>query len=493
MFMNLSRNRLFIIIGCFIISCNLLLSCIDEENFSTSPNDKLSFSLDTISLDTVISEQSTNTYTFEVYNKNKDALRLSRVFLESGSTSPFRVNVDGTFLENGEAFDFEIAAGDSMRVFLELTPKKSNQTAPFEISDNLCFQTQSGTLQKVYLNAFGQDVVRLNGLVINSDSILDSPYPYQISDSLFISKGKTLSIKEGSVLYFHAGAKLIVDGTIKAVGSQNKKIVMRGDRLGNMFSNQPYDRIPGQWGGIELRAGSVGNVFNHCDIHSAEFGIKCDSSGTEKQKLLLENSIIHNFTHDAIYSKANKIVVGNSQITNAGGNCVTLVGGNNSFTHCTIGRFYAFAGGSGVALEFSNYEGKNPLPLEKAEFLNCIISGYSSDEIMGKHSEGNNVLYNYFFKNCLLDTPKTEDENIQQCFWDNNDNKVSREKNFEPEFNLDKLFFSFGLNAESKAVNNADPQYSTIYPIDLAGNPRMNDGKPDIGCYERLEKTEKTD
>ena len=88
---------------------------------------------------------------------------------------------------------------------------------------------------------------------------------------------------------------------------------MRGDRLENMFSQQPYDRIPGQWGGIVLDKGSYDNKLNFCDIHSGSFGILCDSSDITKEKLVVENSIIHNMSGDVLSVRASKVFVGNSQ------------------------------------------------------------------------------------------------------------------------------------------------------------------------------------
>lgn len=101
----------------------------------------------------------------------------------------------------------------------------------------------------VILNAFGQSVTTLKGKVITRDTILSSRRPYQIYDSLVIAKDATLSVRPGVRFYFHRGAQLIVHGKLLAQGALNNPIIMRGDRLGNMFSQQAYDNIPGQWGG----------------------------------------------------------------------------------------------------------------------------------------------------------------------------------------------------------------------------------------------------
>lgn len=464
----------------------LLSACMADDEYTLLPADRLAFSVDTVAFDTVISGSPTGTYTFQVYNRNKKAIRIPTVSLESGAASPFRVNVDGTFLEGGSAGDFEIGAEDSIRVFLFVNTVPQDKDEPVEIKDKLIFVTEGGAVQEVVLTAAGQDVVTVEGLRLEKDSVFSSGRPYRIMDSLVVGEGAVLTLSEGTRLYFHAGASLIVRGTLHARGSLGKPVVLRGDRLDNMFSGQPYDRIPGQWGGVILKESSYGNELNFCDIHSGSFGIRCDSSGIEQRKLLLENSVIHNVTGDGIYSRMSQIFVGNSQITNAGGNCVTLLGGENSFIQCTIANFYAFAGGRGVALEFSNIDGAVRLPLYKAEFANCLITGYSSDELMGNQSERYpDDAYNYSFVSCLLDTPEFESEYLQDCLWDNDGAQVWREGNFTPPFDLSRLIFTFSLDPRSQAVDKGNAEVArTFYPLDILGRDRLSDTAPDIGCYE---------
>ncbi len=461
-------------------------SCLSDDEYSLSPADKLAFSTDTVAFDTVISGQATHTYTFQVYIRNKKALRIPQVYLEGGSDSPFRVNVDGTFLEGGSGGDFEVAAEDSLRVFLFLNPLETDRDEPVEVDDKLMFVTEGGARQSVVLKAFGQDVIQLVGKRIEADTLLDAARPYQILDSLVVAAGAKLTLKPGVRLYFHPGAELIVHGTLEAQGTLEQPVQLRGDRLGYMFSEQPYDRIPGQWGGVTFTRDSYDNHLNFCDIHSGSYGIRCDSSDVERMKLTLENSIVHNTSGDGVYSRMSRIFIGNSQITNAGGNCLTLRGGFNEFVHCTLGSFYVFTGGRGVALDFTNYDGDIRLPLLAAHFVNCLITGYAEDEIMGSQSEQNpDDAFDYYFVNCLLNTPETDDANIVDSFWDEAEPATSREKNFSTKFDLDKLLFSFELSPESQAVNHANIEIALgFYPLDLKGRSRLLDGAPDIGCYE---------
>ena len=471
--------------GSFLLLCSIT-SCLDDEEYSVSASDRLSFSTDTVKMDTVISGQPTNTYTFQVYNRGKKSLRIPQVYLASGSASPYHVNVDGTYLEGGAGKDFEISDGDSLRVFLFLNAPDRDSDLPVAENDKLVFVTEAGVSQEVVLTAAGQSVIPLKGKVLTGDTVLKSRRPYQILDSLVVEEGATLRLSAGVNLLFHPDVNFIVKGRVLAEGTVELPVTFRGDRLGNMFSDQPYDRIPGQWGGMEIRETSFGNHLNFCDIHSGTFGIRCDSSDIEQEKLRLENSIVHNMSGDVLRAKMSKIFVGNSQLSNASGNCVTLLGGHAIFVHCTIANFYSFTGGRGVALAFRNFEGENRLPLYQAAFYNCIVTGYSDDEVMGGRSERyEEDEFNYLFHTCLLNTPEYEDEKVVNCLWDNNDNEVCRDKNFFPDFDFKQLIFSFGLSKLSLAVDQADATITRqSYPIDRLGRSRDLDEGPDIGCYE---------
>lgn len=454
-----------------------------------SANDRMTFSTDTIAFDTVIAGQSTNTYTFQLYNPGDKALRIQHVSLGQGQASPFAANVDGAWLAGGAGGPFTVYGKDSLRVFVNLNAPLTDLDDPQPLEDFLEFTIESGVQQKVILTAASQDVNVLTGEVITENLLLQSPRPYQVTDSLVVAEGATLMLSPGTRMYFHAGASLIVHGTLIAQGTAEKTIVMRGDRLGYMFSKQPYDRIPGQWGGVVFTTESYGNDMTWCDIHSGKFGLQCDSSDVQKQKLIIDNSIIHNTTYNAFMAKHCQTFVGNCQITNAGGNCVTLLGGDHTFVHCTIGEFFPFSGGRGVALNFTNYEGTTPLPLTRCQFINSIITGYADDDIMGEAAADlEDCAFNYIFKNCLLNTPRVENEALVDCIFEEDceDKDLQRAGNFFPEFDNTRLIYPFTLSPKSSAVGKADAALTqqSGYVYDLKGNSRMADGSPDIGAYE---------
>lgn len=467
-------------------SC-LLCACVGEDTYSLNPADRLTFSVDTLDLDTVVGGESSETYSLRVYNPASQALRLSSVALARGAESHYRVNVDGTFLVDGCGTDFEIGARDSLVVWLFIAAPDFDSDTPQPIHDALVFRTEAGAEQQVTLCASSQSVIRCQAPRVVTDEVWDATRPYQIFDSLYVAPGATLRLAAGTRLYFHAGASLVVDGTLRAEGTAEAPVVMRGDRLGNMFSGQPYDRIPGQWGGIDLRESSHDNLLQHCDIHSGSYGVRCTDTDATRQKLLMEHSVVHNVTHDALHATMSQIFVGNSQITNAGRHCVALYGGDNSFVHCTIARFYAITGAEGgMALLFQNYEDEARRPLTRAAFANCLISGYGEDELMGDQSARYvDDAFGYGFQSCLIRTPKVEDDHFVSCIFEN-EGEVKGADNFYPAFDFDSLIFPFTLSPESQAVGKADATITqTYYPYDLLGRSRFADADgPDIGCYE---------
>ena len=468
----------------FILLTWVLTSCLVDEDYSLSKNDTLTFSVDSVDFDTLIAGELAHTRTFQVYNTGKSALRITSVSLLKGSNSIFRANVDGAVLADGSATDFEIRSGDSLRVFVNALPPSADSDFAIEHTDKLIFQLESGVVQEVNLKIYGLDVTKLEAVVISENKTLTPNRPYHIIDSLVVSPEGELTIQPGTRLLFHKGASLIVYGKLNIQGTVDANVQLRGDRLGNMFTNQSYDCIPGQWGGIWIKGDSYGNTINYADIHSGDFGLVCDSSSVDTEKIRIENSILHNMSADVLSLTNVKAWVGNTQITNAGANCVNIHGGDVTFVHCTIGQFYAFTASRGKALYFTNLVGNTSYPLRRLDVLNTIITGYSSDEIVGANG-GENILFNYLFQNCLLNTPMYEAPEVVNCVWDNSDNPVSYADNFYPAFDLDRLTYTFYLSPQSAAVGAADAMITAAtYPNDREGISRLDN--PNVGCYQRI-------
>lgn len=482
-------QKLFYLLSLLIV----FASCLSDEEYTTSPNDMLTFSKDSIRFDTIISGSPTKTYTFSVYNHASKAIRIPQISLKKGSASPFYVNADGTQLTDGVASDFEIASKDSMIVYLMANVPTTDTDAPIAYEDELEFLTESGNHQSVILTASGQDVVTLKDCHITENATLNAQRPYRVMDSIVVEKGATLTLAAGTCFLFHKGATLRVRGSLRVEGTIEKPVTLRGDRLDDMFVNQPYDRTPGLWNGVEITSDAHDNYINFADIHSGTYGIRVDSTDASVRTLTIENSKIHTVSNHALDVRMANVYVGNSLLANAGSDCLHVCGGDVSLLQCTLARFYVFTGGYGHALDFANYESNNRLPLHRLDLTNCIVTGYQDDELLGKsNADYEEDEFNYLFTNCLINTPapKGPDDHFENCLWDveekgaNKEEVVVREKNFATEFNLKNLTFSFVLSPNSKAVGTA--KADSTYPLDIAGKTRSS--TLDMGCYQHQEK-----
>ena len=188
----------------------LFLSCNDDEKFSTSTVDKLTFSGDIISLDTVFSTIPSSTKSFWVYNKNNEGIRCNSVRLESGNQTGFIVNVNGLYLNSANGYranDVMLYHGDSLRVFVEMTAPVNGQVAPKIISDNLVFELQSGVEQKLKLQAWSWDATKLSSLHINNDTTIDGgSKPILVFGGITIATGAVITIAAGTLLYCKSAA-----------------------------------------------------------------------------------------------------------------------------------------------------------------------------------------------------------------------------------------------------------------------------------------------
>lgn len=479
-------KRLFFCVS--ILTAIVLTSCNDNDSFTTSRSDILTFSKDTVLLDTVFSTVPTPTYTFWVYNNSSDGLRLRQVRLKRGNQSGFRVNVDGTYLENttgSQVRDLEIRKGDSIRVFVELTSALTNSDDPQLVEDNLVFSLESGVEQEVNLRAYSWDALLYNNIVVSKDTVISSLKPIVIKGGLKVDSGVTLTITPPAKLYFHNGAginvygRLIIDG----VNSMNK-IVLRGDRTDKMFAYLPYDRVSGQWKGIHIYPSSSGNRISHTDIHSSEYGVVCDSAEYDSitPRLAMESVTVHNCKGPGVIAYNSNISLVNCQITNTLNDCVAIYGGRATLVYCTLAQFYPFDGNRGVALRFSNNYNGYDYPLTLLECYNTLVTGYADDEIMGEVSDST-VSFNYYFSNCILRTPAIEDsikiKPFVQVFFESPKDTIQGKVHFR-NIDSDNMYYDFHLDSLSTARRKAIVIESCDEDHD--GTPRGM--TPDIGCYQ---------
>ena len=435
------RIFLFLAIGLGFVACT------DNDTFTTSQSARLTFSSDSVKMDTVFSTVGSSTYTFWVFNNASDGIRLKSVRLQMGNQTGFRVNVDGSYLDNAlgsVANDFEVRKGDSLRVFVELTAPENGQTEAQLVEDDLVFSLESGVEQRVHLQAYAWDAFQMRDVVISGDSLLSSVKPVVVYGGIRVDSAATLYIRN-TTIFFHDKAGIDVYGCLDADG-----VTLRGDRLDHMFDYLPYDRVSGQWRGLHFYSPSTGNSLVNTEIRNPEDAIVIDSAALspDKQRLYMERCVVHNCK--GVGLKAVNAYVGAQycQLTNTLGDCVVVHGGVAIFDHCTLAQFYPFSASRGAALRFTNFLNDHSLPLELFKLTNSIVTGYADDVVMGERRDST-VAYNYYFENDVLRTPAVADSTrFTNITWEEPSDTTSGgkklfvlidEKNLKYDFHLDSL------------------------------------------------------
>lgn len=468
-----------IVLGFGILAC-------ERDNYSNSPSIKLSFSNDTVLFDTVFTTIGSSTRYLKVYNKSKYDVRISSVKLAGGSSSPYRINVDGM---SGTTFEeVPLRSNDSLYVFVEVTVDPTSQNSPLLVADSIVFET-NGNIQDVKLVAWGQDVHLFNAKTITSDTILRADKPYLIYDYLLVNPNASLTIEAGAKLHFHNLAQLIVTGTINVNGEPENPVVFEGDRLEDYYRDKA-----GQWTGLWLYAGSKNNSITWAEIKNSIYGLIVDTCVTSPAPTLtLSHTRIENSSYVGLLARGATIYADNCLFANSAKVSVALtMGGAYRFYHCTVANYWGdYMFREGPALLLNNYytyqlveDGPTyvePRDLTEASFYNSIIYGSISTEISidnKVNGQAVDALMNYYFQDCILRVPTTYDLNDKTKYR----NVIILDPKFKDPYN-----HIYALDTLSPAKDIANIDISNTYPIDLNNYNRLTDTKPDLGAFERVE------
>jgi hypothetical protein len=436
----------------YILIVAMIVACADDDNFSASPALHLSFSSDTVSLDTLFSRTPSATYTFWVRNNNDEGLRIADIHLSRRNQTGFRVNVDGSYLDNSlgsQVNDIEIRRNDSILVFVELTSSQASNPEPTMVEDDLVFVLESGLQQKVNLRAWTWNAEKLYDHVITSDQLIETSTPIIIYGGLKVEEGATLTLRN-TTLFFHDKAGIDVFGSLIL-----ENCVLRGDRLDRMFAYLPYDRVSGQWSGVHFHESSLKGVISGTEIRNACDAVVLDSAAldTTKVRLLMQNSVIHNSKGYGLKAVNSRVSLVNCQFTNTLSDCVSIVGGVADITHCTLAQFYPFSADRGVALRFANFEDSSDIPLLRLNCSASIVTGYDEDVMMGLVRD-TVAAFEYRFSDMLLRTPKvtTADSlRFSNIIWETPKDSIEGKKHFRT-IDEDNLYYDFHLDSVSTAL-----------------------------------------
>ena len=522
---NFSSMKRSLYITFSLIALVFWSSCRQDFIFAPSSGN-LSFSKDTVYLDTIFSNIGSSTYTLKVYNTSDEDILIPSIKLSKGQESNYRMNVDG-LIGNGaligkEFENIELLARDSMYVFIETTidifPLVENETQ-FLYTDVIVFENTSG-VQKVELVTLVRDAVFIfpnrdaEGVVetlafdTDGDGVDDetsvrgrflqdseltftNEKPYVVYGYAAVGDGKTLNINPGARIHFHEDSGLLITNNaslhVNGLPSLDlelleNEVVFEGDRLEPLYEN-----VPGQWQTIWLFNGSTDNVINYATIKNGTIGVLSDGNQQDPTKLEINNSQVYNQSNFGILGRATSIIAENIVINNSGlSSFAGTVGGNYNVTHSTIANYWTSSFRQYPALLLNNFivDSENTVttnPLVAANFTNCIIYGNDSPELFleNKNSED----FNFKFTNSLIyfDDPNGNFSSPEHDFSDTTlyENVIfNNNPQFLDPFN-NKLNIPFGSPAEGAGI------FSGNLTKDITNTTRNS--PPDLGPYNAIE------
>jgi len=464
------KNILLLLTGLY--SLFITASC-KKETFITSSNARLLISADSIKFDTVFTTTGSVTRSFRIINDNDQKLLLSKVKLMGGTSSPFKININGFAAH--EQDNIEIAANDSIYVFVTVTVNPTTANLPFIINDSVLIN-YNGNNRFVQLQAYGQNANFLHNRVISTNTIWNNTLPFVIIGGLRIDTTATLTIQAGTKIFSHADAPIIVDGTLIINGTNANEVVFAGDRL------DEYKDVPAGWPGIYFRGSSKNSVFTYAVIKNAyQAVVVLQPAVNANPKLVMHQCVIDNSYDVGLLCINSTVEADNTLISNCGNGIVIQLGGNYTFTHCTMAAF------SNIYLlhktpvaSISNFADVNGFTLTAnldAIFRNCIFWGdngsVENEVVVNKQG---NTIFSVTLDHCLYKAVTNPSHTTL----------IAEIKNLDPLFdsiNISNNIFDFRItrNPQAPGINKG---IITSFPRDLDDKNR-NNGLPDLGSYEK--------
>ena len=492
-------NHMFVRNLAVFILLAVAFSACKKDFFEESGPGVLTFSNDSILFDTVFASVGSTTQKFIVYNPNSNPVTVESIrLLNTDPNNVYRINIDGQPLENSQ--NIRIASQDSMFVFVEVTINPSSASLPFLVTNQLEFKTNN-QLQTVELVAYGQnahfytpmdnlfisenDTFNFSYFSIAENTIWTNDLPHVIYGYVIVEPSATLTIEEGTNLYFHQNSGIIVGnplygaandgGTLIVNGKLDNEVIFQGDRLEEWYAD-----APGQWSQIWMTQGSTNNSIDYAIIRNATVGIKVDTVGNSTNPTLsISNTIIENMSDIGLFAQGSHIVGYNNVVKNCGRYALVLnIGGDYEFTHCTFANFFPYGGRNTPSILLNNYyediNGNVQIrDLNRAHFTNCIIDGNLDHELELQNNPMGN--FNYLLDHCIIQLAR--DSSITD-YNQQNSLKIENQMSIFEDVNEE----NFHLSDQSPAV---DAGKLTPFMVDIEGQAR--DEMPDVGAYEKID------
>ena len=220
----------------------------------------------------------------------------------------------------------------------------------------------------------------------------------ELSDDVIVDEGVTLTIDPGVTVTFASNAKLIVNGTLKAIGEYPNGLIT-------------FTSSSGNWGGIIFNPESdgVNSKIEYCDIHKAVTGITLNNVS-----LSIKHSLLYDCSEDGI------------KINNSSGCEIvnnTIDSNDESGINCVSSSFHAI---------------KNNI------ITNNGICGIEADDDISQYFWYNNV-WNNVSDYCVTPDQKDDDQG---------------NKSFDPLF-VDSENGDYTLQVTSPCIDSGDPDFDS--------------------------------
>lgn len=437
-------------------------SCRDDFDYDLA-SDNLSFSNDTINLDTIFNHTNSQTYKLTVHNNQDKDVEIPKIYLSRGEGSFFKLNVDGA-----PGYEFEnvvIRKKDSILIFLEIAAGEAPVNPLYE--DEINFETTAGA-QQVKLLSYIEKAMFYNTDQTNNFPLGDVSWNNEFSRVIFGKvSANSLNISHGTKIYFHNNAELTVNGNTNITGTKTQKVIFRTDRM-----DERSDSLPDMWGKIHLKNNS-NSLIDHAIIKGGNIGLEVENS-----TLNISNTKILNNEKIGLYGKDSNITGYNLVINNSDLASLAIEGGEVEFIHSTFANYHNIGQGTGgnYSLYLGNVgENNNNIALTQANFFNCIFYGRASNAIIFENGGGT---FNYNFINNIIRLDEIPNVGFSGT--------ITEDPLFvDSGFGTNDLRLLFGSPAKEAGNEN--------YNIteDILGNNRPQN--PTLGAYQDLVNPETLD
>ncbi len=432
----------------------------------------LEFSKDTVVFDTVFTTIGSTTQQLKIYNRESNTVLIEQVELMGGSSSPFRVNLDG--LQGTVFSNIELEGKDSLFMFVEVTLNPNGSNNPMVIEDSIRFRT-NGKDQYVILAAWGQDIYYHYSDLSGSSSGWDlneglwpNDKPHLIYGAAFVDENKQLTIQAGTEIYMHKNSFLYVyKGTLNIEGEHNNPVTIQGDRLESSYAD-----VSGQFYGVYFNEAKTSTI-EYAIIKNGTTGIHIEKDGNNSSNptVIVKNTIIQNNAHYGIMNfSGGKVEAENCVIAKNGYHgFINVAGAGFQFNHCT---FAGYASGQvqlpvvGISDFYTDSDGVTTVTDINGTIQNCVLYGNQDNEIaFNLDNIGTNT---FSITHSLIKLKDGSSEPFySNIIW-----------NTDPAFKNPQEY-DFDIWYTSPLIN-AGIVSSAIHDI----NNTLRDSWPDIGAYE---------